>query len=371
MAIAAATAAMFLILSGFNGFEGLIKKMFTEFDSDIRIEHTTDKYFTFTDNLKQNLNHPSVFAYSRIIEEKCVFRSQNGNEIGVLKGVDTNYNLVSDVTKNPFQGDFVNFKDSLSNLFMGASLQAKLRLSVQNIHSVVDVWVPKATNQVYLNPAKAFKSHTFYTNGSFHVGQEYDPIYAFCSFTDAQKLSGKQNLITALELKIDSNYSLVQTHQELKKKLSEQGFEVLDRKEQHKELLGFVNLEQKFIILIFILVIILASFNLLGSITILNIEKKENMKTLMYLGASKQFVQKIFWNVSLLMSSLGVLIGLVFGGIIGFIQYKYQLIRMGSSVLSLPYPIEMKLTDVILIICIVYLTTLITAGWSIRKIKNQ
>jgi lipoprotein-releasing system permease protein len=369
VAITAATAAMFIILSGFGGFEGLIQKMFSEFDPEYRIKHKTQKYFTFSPELQQSLEESSIVSYSKIIEEKCIFRSPKGNEIGFLKGVESNYSQISDITKDPFHGEFVEFRDSLSDLFMGISLQGKLSLSVQNIHSVVDVWVPKANNKTYLNPEKAFRSHTFYLNGVFHVGQEYDGNYAFASLEDVQKLVGKKNEVTAIELKADSLIDPDIFEDQLQNILETHDLEVFNRKEQHAEILKFINLEQKFILLIFVLVMVLASFNLLGSIAILILEKKENMQTLTYLGAQQLTIKNIYFYLSFLMSSMGLVAGLFLGLIICFLQQEYQLVRMGAHPGALPYPIEMKYSDVFWIITIVMVTTLLTSFLRIRKIK--
>ncbi|MCT4663699.1 MAG: hypothetical protein N4A45_00530 [Flavobacteriales bacterium] len=369
IAITAATASMLVIMSGFFGFEKQINKMFSSFDPPLVIKHQKSSLFEIHPEMEAVLKQPEILAYSRVLEARSIFRTKKGkDEFGFIKGVEANYPLISKIDEKPFDGSFVNFKDSLSNVFMGVNLQAKLGLSVQNIYSIAEIWVPKASNQQYLDPTKAFRNHSFYVNGAFYIGNEYDGKYAFVSLKEAQKLTGNSTSFSAIELSVDPRADIEEVKNKLQTSLGKD-FQVLNQRDQHAEMFGFIELEKNFIILIFGLIILIASFSFLGSITILMIEKKSNLNTLAVLGARLSDIRKIFWYLSALLSSIGLIFGLILGTIICLIQQNFELVRMGSSILSSAYPIDLRLWSYLLIILVVTGISLLTSSLSITKLK--
>ncbi|MGB0428753.1 MAG: FtsX-like permease family protein, partial [Flavobacteriales bacterium] len=168
------------------------------------------------------------------------------------------------------------------------------------------------------------------------------------------------------ELKIPENLDIETIEKTLENNLINSDLEVKNIREQHSDVLSFVELERWFIIFIFILIILLAAFNLIGSLSIIIIDKKDNLKTLHHLGLSRKKIQQIFWNLNYQMNALGVGIGLSLGILICVLQQEFQLIRIAPS---LAYPVKMQFTDGLMICLIVAILSSICAFFSIRKIK--
>jgi len=371
IAITVVSAAMFIVLSGFNGIGEFVKNMYSEFDSELKIVHQSQKFFPFESQLQKSLEHSNVAHYSKILEDRCLFLSGDKNEFGIIKGVDSNFTNVSRLPSKKFDGDFLEFNNQLPHVFLGESLRSKLAVGVGNTYSHVEVWVPKPNKKISLDITKDFRSQKFFTIGSFSVSPEYDPIYGLTNIKYAQKLFDTKNKVSAIELRVKEKNDLYSTKDALSEQLEPLGLKVLDINEQHADFLKFVDLEKYFVIFIFILIILLAAFNLIGTLSILIIEKKNNLKTILYLGGSPKLLRQIFWNLNYLMNIIGVVCGLILGFIVCYIQQTYQPILMVEGINSIAYPIDMQFKDVLTLIVLVFSISTICSFFSIRKIKIE
>jgi len=360
---------MFIILSGFNGIEQFVKRMYSEFDAQLKIVHQDQKFFQVSDDIFQSLEDHNIINYSKVIETKCLFISGNKEEYGILKGVDSVFNSVSLVPTKLLDGQFVDFNNSYANIVLGKSLCRKLGIGVGNTYSQVEVWVPKPTKNVSFDITNDFRSQKFFTIGNFSISPEYDPIYGISDIKYAQKLINKPGYLTSIEVKVKDKENILKTQNILKSRLKKFGLDVLTIEEQHANFLKFVDLEKWFVIFIFMLIILLAAFNLIGSLSILIIEKKDNLKTLLHIGATPIFIRNIFWNLNYLMNGIGLICGLIIGFIVCYLQETYSLLLMGSGSVGIPYPIDMQITDVLILIVLVFMISTICSFFSIRKIK--
>lgn len=360
---------MFIVLSGFNGIGEFVKTMYSEFDSELKIVHSDQKFFTLSPDLESILKEDNINHFSKIIEDKCLYVSGDKTEFGVIKGVDSNFANVSQLVSKVFDGEFIDFNHSLSNIFLGETLRSKLSVGIGNTYSHVEVWVPKAKKNISLDVRNDFRSQKFFTIGSFSVSPEYDPIYGLTELKYAQKILNQPNGFSSIEISLSDPSLIEETQYVLKTKLEPLGLDILNIEEQHADFLKFVDLEKLFVIFIFILIILLAAFNLIGTLSILIIEKKNNLKTLLHLGGTSKLLKQIFWNLNYMMNAIGVVCGLILGFIICYIQQTYQLILMVEGINSIAYPIDMQLKDVFTLIFLVFTISTICSFFSIRKIK--
>lgn len=369
IAITVVSAAMFIILSGFNGIEQFVKRMYSEFDAQLKVVHQDQQFFKASDDLLKNFDSEHIADYSKILESKCLFISGKKQEYGILKGVDSKFTAVSLVPTKLIEGTFVDFDHAYANIVLGKSLCRKLGIGIGNTYSQVDVWVPKPNKKVSLDISNDFRSQKYFAIGNFSISPEYDPIYGISDLKYAQKLINKPESLTSIEIKVKNPELILETQELLKQRLKKYGLDVLTIEEQHADFLKFVDLEKWFVIFIFMLIILLAAFNLIGSLSILIIEKKDNLKTLLHMGATPSFLRNIFWNLNYLMNGIGLVCGLILGFIVCYLQDTYSLLLMGSGSVGIPYPIDMQFTDVLILIALVFIISTSCSFFSIRKIR--
>lgn len=361
---------MFIILSGFNGIEQFVKRMYSEFDAQLKIVHQDQKFFKTSNALFSQLKGtPHIANYAQVLETKCLFISGNKEEFGILKGVDHNFTEVSLVPTKLIEGEFIDFENPYANIVLGKSLCRKLGIGIGNTYTQVEVWVPKPNKKVSLDITQDFRSQKYFTIGNFSISPEYDPIYGLSDIKYAQKLINKPESLSSIEVKVTHPELILETQEILKQGLKDYDLDVLTIEEQHADFLKFVDLEKWFVIFIFMLIILLAAFNLIGSLSILIIEKKENLKTLLHIGGTPVFLRNIFWNLNYLMNGIGLVCGLILGFIVCYLQKTYSLLLMGSGSVGIPYPIDMQFTDVLILIVLVFVISTICSFFSIRKIR--
>lgn len=369
IAITVVSAAMFIILSGFNGIEQFVKRMYSEFDAQLKVVHQDQQFFQTSDELFKQFDSEHIVDYSKVLEAKCLYISGSKQEFGVLKGVDSKFKDVSLVPTKLVEGEFINFNSSYANIVLGQSLCRKLGIGIGNTYTQVEVWIPKPNKKVSLDITNDFRSQKYATIGTFSISPEYDPIYGISDLKYAQKLINKPQSLTSIEVRVTDKDRILEIQELLKQRLGKYGLDVLTIEEQHADFLKFVDLEKWFVIFIFMLIILLAAFNLIGSLSILIIEKKDNLKTLLHMGATPIFLRTIFWNLNYLMNGIGLVCGLIIGFIVCYLQDTYSLLLMGSGSVGIPYPIDMQFTDVLILIALVFVISTICAFFSIRKIR--
>lgn len=369
LAISVVGAAMFVVLSGFNGIEQIVKKTYSEFDAELKIVHENKKFFEVSDSLTHLFSLPKIEGYSEVLEDKCLYVADGKKQLGTLKGVDKNFINTSLLPTKLIDGKFVDFENKFANIVLGESLRIKLGVGIGNTYSQVESWTPRPNKKPSLDFTKDFKSQKYFTIGSFSISPEYDPYYGICNIEYARKVTGLDHSVSSIELKIKNSEDIPDVHDILEKQLAPYNLKILTIEEQHADFLKFVNLEKGFVVFIFILIILLAAFNLIGSLTILVIEKDKDLRTLLHLGLNLNDVRKIFWNLNYMMNGIGLLLGLIIGYIICYLQQEYELLLMGNGNIGIPYPVDVQFMDIFILIFLVFIISTICSSFSIRKIK--
>lgn len=372
--IALAAFALICTLSVFNGFNDLVATLFTSFDPQLRIVSSQGKLFSVdTPEFGKVKDIPFVDVFSLTIEEQALIEYNNRQEIVTLKGVDDNFYYLGGIENILIgQGIYMLADDVTDYGILGSLLARKLGSGIESV-SPFYVYAPLRGVTVNMaNPAASFNSKEFFSPGViFQVNQPpYDESYVLVSLDLSRRLFGYDSEVTAVGLKLNKDTSLKKAKTYISNILGP-GYKVLDRYEQHADLFKVVKLE-KFISFIFLsLILLIASFNIIGSLVMLMVEKRDDVGVLNGIGASKESVSKIFIYEGLLISLLGALSGLALGVIVTLLQEKLGFIPLGSSggFVVDAYPVSLKFSDVFAVLGTVMAMSLIII-WPVRAISG-
>lgn len=368
-AITIATAAMIILFSVFNGIETITKDMFVAFYPDIKIVPATGKFKQVaTDAFNEALQHPNIDAYSKTIEDMALIANETQQKIATIKGVSQSWFYVNAVDKAISEGsaDF-NTYTAMAPAVVGGRIAQALDLSADNFMAAFNVYYPKAGMEYSINPADAFSNLHLAPIGQFRVEPVIDDQYVIIPYQVALTLFDQPaNAISSIDIAVKDEGKLPQTIKDLKATTGNE-YLILDRYEQNKTLYMIINTEKWAIYAILVLVLLIASFNLIGSLSMLVLEKQQDVQILKAMGASSSLIFKIFLNTGLIITGIGAFLGLLIGFLIALGQQQFEWISMGEGFIVDGYPVAFKWTDFILIIATVTVVGFIAAYFPARK----
>ncbi|CAL2102774.1 ABC transporter permease [Tenacibaculum sp. 190130A14a] len=354
------TLALFVILSGFSGLRTLSDSLLEASDPDIKIFTKEGKKFEYTDRIKKILEGEEVAAASGVVEERVFIRYKDKQEIAQIKGVDTYYNEVVAIDSSLTVGNWLD-TDYVNTAVIGYGLAYKLSVSIYSFGEGLQVFVPKP-GKGFVNPASAFRSKTVQLTGVYSGSEEFQNKYIFTNLNLAQELlQYNSSQVSAVEVKLKDAEMGEAFRTKLQKELGDT-FLVKTRAELNALYYKVVNTENFISYLIFTLVIIIALFNVIGSIIMMIIDKKHNLKTLVNLGASLQEVKRIFVFQGFLLTLIGMGIGLLIGIVAVLFQQTYGWFKITAT---LPYPVEFRWVNLLVVVI-----TISTLGYSAAKIAS-
>jgi lipoprotein-releasing system permease protein len=359
--VAVGTMALIIILSVFNGLETMVSAIFNTFDPDIRISAAEGKTFIAdTSRLKLLAKVDGVSCYSLSLEENALLKYGDRQFIATIKGVDDNYAMVSNIDSAMWEGEFILRSDKgRPYAIPGIGVAQYLGIRV-NFITPLNIYVPRRTESANLNAENAFNRKFIFPSGIFEVEKEFDSKYVYIPLQFARELIEIEDGVSSVEIKFtkNANSDLVQ------KKITKifgKGFIVQNRYEQQEIFYKVMKSERLAIFFILTLILIIASFNIMGSLTMLIIEKERDIEILKSLGADNNLIRKIFIFEGWLISIIGAIAGIILGYIICGLQQKYGLVKLQSQSLIMDsYPVVMKIKDFI----IVPATVLIIGYWA-------
>ncbi len=348
--VAVGTMALIIVLSVFNGLESMVSSIFNTFDPDLRITAAEGKTFS-PDSAKLMLlsGTEGISCYSLTLEENALLKYADRQYIATVKGVDNNYLKVTGLDSSMFEGDFILTSESGRQwAVVGLGVARYLGLRISFI-TPLNIWVPKRKGSVSLNPENAFINRFIFPSGIFEVEQEFDSKYVFIPLNFARSLFEYDKEIGAIEIKLNGNADAV-TVQKKVTGIFGKGFLVRNRYEQQEIFYKVMRSERLAIFVILTLILIIASFNIIGSLTMLIIEKERDIGILKSLGADNSLIRKIFIFEGWLISIIGAFSGLVLGFFLCWLQQRFGLIRLQSESLIMDaYPVVLKLKDFIIV----------------------
>lgn len=364
-ALAFATLAMVVTMSIFNGFIDVITMSFTNFDPDIKITAVEGKVFSPTGEVFEKIRKiEGIEVFTETVQDNAMIKYKDKQTIAVIKGVEENFNKLTSIENILYgNGNFILRDEVVDYGTMGIGLIRQLNCGLKFMDPI-EVFVPKREEKINIaNPLASLRRGYLYSPGSvFTVGQaNYDESFIITHIDFARKIFNYSNEVSSIEIKLKEGTNSEHVKKEIKEILGNR-FKVEDRYEQQKDIYKIMNIEKliSFIFLTFILLV--ASLNIIGSIAMLIIEKKDDMKTLGNLGADKNSIFRIFLYEGGLISMTGAIIGIILGVIICLVQQHFGIVSLGNGNMFLTeaYPVRVAFQDIAVIFTTVFLTTLIT-----------
>lgn len=367
------TAALIVVLSVFNGFDGVIKSMYNAFDPDLKITPNQGKVFTLKDipRYDEIKNHPAIFDISETLEDNALLKYSDQQYVATIKGVSENFTKISGVDTMIIAGDFILQHKNQNYAVVGQGVAIFLSLNINFIDPLI-VYVPKRSAQITLNPEQAFNRKPIFASGVFGIQQEFDAKYVIVPLQFARSVFDYQDEISALEIKIKEGYEISKVQKEIAGILGD-GFEVKDRYQQHEMFYKIMKSEKWSIFLILTFILIIASFNIIGSLTMLIIDKKDDISILRALGANVNIIRKIFLTEGWMISVVGAVIGLGLGWFVCWLQIEFEFVKLkgaGSFIID-AYPVKMMWNDFIAVFATVSIIGFIAAWYPVRYITKR
>ncbi len=375
--VAIATMAMVCTLSVFNGFRDLVAGLFTAFDPQLRVTLTEGTSVSQDDEALQRLRrHPDVKVYTPVMEGQALVVQDRRQQVVTVMGVADNFTEQASINNILYgDGSFCLHADVLEYGVLGLRLAARLGLPA-NFPDPLQVYAPKRGERVNMaNPLSSFNHDELQSPGVvFNVQQSrYDDNYIITSLGFAQRLFDQRGRITSVELRLRDGVSLSSAKRELRQLLGAR-FQVQDRFEQQADVFRIMRIEKliSFVFLTFILLI--ACFNIIGSLSMLMIDKRQDVRTLRSLGATDGQVCDIFMLEGRMISLAGAAVGLLLGLALCWLQQEYGLISMGSSAGSFiveAYPVSVHVGDLVIVFLTVLVVGWAAVWWPVRYLSRR
>ncbi|MDB2495156.1 FtsX-like permease family protein [Flavobacteriaceae bacterium] len=358
-AAAVGSIALFIVLSGFSGLREFSLQFTNVFDADLKIYSYQGKSIVFPKELENKLAAiKGIEAYTKTIEERVFIQYRGKNHVAKIKGIDQNFKNVVAVDSILFLNDWL--VPNRDEVVVGLGISQKLSLGVLDYSNLLEIYVPKPGAGQILNPSDAFTKRKAVASGMYSVNEELDSEYVFSDIDYARSLLGmKPNEISSIEIKIapGSDEHLVRSDI---KSIFNNNIRIKNRMEQNDSLYKMLNIENLFVYIFVSLIAAIAIFNITGTIIMIIIEKRNNIKTLVSLGLTLKEVRKIFFYNGLIMTSTGLFIGLFFGIIVIFFQQKFGFVPIAPN---MPYPVKLEFMNVVIV-----LVTILFLGGMASKI---
>ncbi len=373
--VALTTMALVCALSVFNGFRDLIGSLYTNFDPQLQVVPVKGKFAEASDSVLQSIRkHPQVEVAAETLEDNALILFQGHPMVFVLKGVSDNFAQCTDIGDILYgTGEFRLHSGDVYYGIPGIGLAQSLGGAD---YGTLPICAPKSGERINTaNPAESFNVGNINSTGVvFSVTQrKYDDSYFLTSLSFAQELFEKEGKITALELRLKPGSDIDAVEQDLQA-IAGSRFDVRNRMEQQEELFAVMNMEKLVTYFFLTFILLVACFNIIGSLSMLIIEKREDMTTLRHLGASDRLIVRIFLFEGRLISVLGASIGIVLGLFLCWLQHEFGLIRLGGAdgnFIIDAYPVSVHLTDLLVIFLTVVVVGFCAVWYPVRHLSKR
>ncbi|OPZ99711.1 MAG: Lipoprotein-releasing system transmembrane protein LolE [Bacteroidetes bacterium ADurb.Bin408] len=368
------TMALIIVLSVFNGFESLIVSMFNAVNPDLQITAVQGKTFTLDSIQSQQIKKiKGIVYYTEVIEENVLLKYNDKQHIAVIKGVSNDFFRASSLCDLTYNGSCTVKEGNVDFALISSGVAVTLEINLDNYINLLGIYVPRRGTTSVTDPAKAFSYKQIIPGGFFETKDaEYDSKYFITDIGFARSLLSYTNEVSALEIGIDRRYNVSDVKNEIIKLLGKD-FNVKNRYEQQALMYKVMKSEKWAIFLILTFILIIAVFNVIGTLTMLVLEKKNDISVLWTLGAEQSLLKKIFFFEGLLINFTGAIIGIVAGGFICWLQQTYGLIALenAQSFVVESYPVKMKIFDFGLVFCTVMFIGALASYLPVRNLNIQ
>lgn len=373
-AIVVGSGALIVVLSVFNGFEDLVKSLYSTFYTDLKVLPQSGKTLMLTEEqLKKIRSVGDIRAFSLVAEDKALLQSGEMQSIVIMKGVDEEYTKVAAVQDYIMAGKFQLGTMDEPAIVMGAVVENVL--GIQSDRSILPITVyvfRRGSNVNMADPIQSLSSANVAAAGSFLIQQDFDNKYVLTNlpFMKAM-LRWQPDEYSGVEIALTDPDRAGKVQQELKRLLGKD-YQVLTRYEQNRSLYSVMQVEKWVIYAILVLILVVAAFNMIGALTMLVMEKQKDIQVLKAMGANDRRVQRIFLSSGLLIALLGAGLGFVLALLLCWAQVQFQLVPLqGSSFVVSYYPVKVQWADLVLVFVTVLLVAVLASWFPARRAAVQ
>lgn len=368
-AVIIGTAALILVLSVFNGFEGLVKSLYSTFYPDIKISSSAGKLITLSPQQLQQLKALSGLKnFSLVAEEKALLQNGDYQSVVFLKGVDENYRYVTGVENHMIKGNYNVGTPDKPLVILGAGVENAIGVQSDRNLLALNIYLPKRTPTELIDPLENISEDSINTAGTFVIQQEFDNKYAITNLGFIKKMLGLAgDQYGGVEISLRDPGAASELKRQLQQLLGS-NYKVQTRYEQNQGLYSIMRVEKWVIYAVLVLLMIVFSFTIVSSLTMLVIEKEKDISVLRALGGNENFVQRIFLSEGLLLGIIGGVIGMLLALLIAWLQVTFELIPLqGGSFLISYFPVKLKFADFLLVGATVMIIALLASWIPSRK----
>lgn len=360
LGVAFATAALIVVLSVFNGLEGLLRSLYTSFDPELKIEATEGKTFKVDDAWLQEVRGiPGVTLVTEVMEDYAYVRYRDAAMVVTIKGVSENFLDQHRLDDHLVEGELKLYQDSIPFAILGRGVRYTLSAEVEDDMRALRLYYIKDARPGNLNPSSLYAQKSIRPGGVFSIEKNVDENYIFVPLAVAKELFQSGDKRTAIEVQTDGRTNEVK--EMLQAKLGS-AFQVLTNEEQHKDLYRLLRIEKLFTFLSLSMLLVVASINIFFSLMMLSIDKKKDISVLSSLGATPALIRNVFLTEGAMISFVGASLGLLLGWILCFLQDRVGLVGMGmENAIVSNYPVELRAVDFAITILVITLVSLLVS----------
>ena len=370
--------ALVLILSVFNGLEDFQKGLFKTFDPDLSVISSSESHFSFSQGQLKEISHlPGVKSVQSILEDQALIRYNGKQLVVTLKGVDSSFINSKRLKNQVVDGDYLVEYEGHPYGLIGAGVFMAMGMSFDDVYHPIEAWYPnqKALSTFQIN-ANAANQKGFFPAGVLQVEQTFDNQMILVPLQWMRDLTlSDSTSVSKIELMLEEGANEMEVQQRVQKLVGTK-FKVQTRDQQHAILLRAIKIEKLFVFLLMAFIMGIASFTLFYALSLLVIEKRKDLRTLLAMGINKKQLLGIFLSVGLFISFSGAIIGMGLGFCLGYIQQTFGIIPLGiPNALIDAYPIQMEWFDfmmtAIVVIIITFLASIFPAKKAVQMTFNQ
>jgi lipoprotein-releasing system permease protein len=366
--VAFSTAALIIVLSVFNGLEGLLRSLYSSFDPELKIEATEGKSFEISAGLLNKVKSvEGVETVTEVIEDYAYVRYRDADMVAILRGVSDNFVDQHRLDNHIVQGEMVLKKDSVPFAIIGSGVRNTLSVAVDDNMFALQIFYIKSAKTNSIDPSSLYSRKSIRAGGVFSIEKNYDENYIFLPLSFTQELLNYGNKRTSLEIKVSSGVNLMKVKNQLSAKLGS-AFKLLTNEEQHKDLYRLLKMEKLVVFLSLSILILIGSINIFFSLMMLAIDKKKDVTVLAALGANQNLIRRIFLTEGALISFGGATTGLLLGAIICYLQDRFGLVGMGmENAIVSSYPVKLRAMDFVYTASMITVVTFIVSNYPAHK----
>ncbi len=372
--VAVGTMALIVVLSVFNGFEDLVRSLYNTFDPDLKITIKEGKAFNAELISKEKIKElPGVVSYTEVVEENVLLKHKSEQYIVSMKGVSDDFLFGNPLDSMLYDGDFILKRDDINYTIMGYLVAYRLGIRLYDPVNPVMVYVPKRTKKALTSLEGSFNTGHLSASAVFAIQQEIDSKYIIVPLEFSREiLEYTEGEVTSVEIRLEENTDYESVQDEVAE-IAGESFVVKNRFQQQALLYKIMRSEKWAIFFILTFILIIAAFNVIGSLSMLILDKRKDIAVLHSMGASKKLIKRIFMTEGLFVAFFGAVVGLLLGFLLCYLQIEFGLIRLGEadSFIVPYYPVKIQILDFVAVFFTVLIIGLLSAWFPVRQISKR